>query len=64
MDLIANQKIFVVDANCSIRNAANYLISRDFQQDPIASPTDREKTAGILTLNDISRQQNPSDEVI
>jgi CIC family chloride channel protein len=63
-DLIANQKLFVVDTNCSIRDAANHLISRDFQQVPVVSPTNREKIVGILTLNDISRQQNASDETI
>lgn len=63
-NLIAEQKLFVVDTNYSIRDAANHLISRDYQQVPVVSPTNSEKMVGILTLNDISRQQNASDEAI
>ena len=63
-DLIKDQKLLAIDTNCPIRDAANKLIARDFQQVPVVSPTHPERMVGILTLNDISRQQNASDEVL
>lgn len=63
-EVIADQDLFTVDTTCSIRDAANHLISRDYQQVPVVSPTNPERMVGILTLNDISRQQNASSEVI
>jgi len=63
-DLIKDQKVFVVDPNCPIRDAANQLIARDYQQVPVVSPTNPERMVGILTLNDISRQQNASDQIL
>ena len=63
-EIITEQDLFTIDTNCSIRDAANHLIARDFQQVPVVSPMTREKMVGILTLNDISRQQNASDGAI
>jgi CIC family chloride channel protein len=60
-EIISEQNLFVVDTNCSIRDAANHLITRSYQQVPVVSPTNPGKMVGILTLNDISRQQNASD---
>jgi CIC family chloride channel protein len=59
--LIAEQDLFVIDTRCSIRDAANFLIAKDYQQVPVVSRKNREKMVGILTLNDISRQQNAAD---
>lgn len=63
-DLIKEQKLLVIDTNCPIRDAANKLIAKGFQQVPVVSPTHPDRMVGILTLNDISRQQNASDEVL
>jgi len=63
-DLIVDQDLFVIDTSCSIRDAANHLISRDFQQVPVVSPTVPDRMIGILTLNDISRQQNAADDAL
>lgn len=63
-EIIRDQDLFVIETSCSIRDAANHLISRDYQQVPVVSPTNRQKMVGILTLNDISRQQNASDTIL
>jgi hypothetical protein len=53
-----------IDPNCSIRDAANHLIARSYQQVPVVSQKTPDKMIGLLTLNDISRQQNASDGAI
>lgn len=62
--LIAEQDLVTIDPNCPIRDAANRLIRHDFQQVPVVSPTKPDRMIGILTLNDISRQQNASNEAL
>ena len=52
------QQLLTVTGDTSIRDAANRMIARDFQQVPVVSATDPRKLVGWLTLNDIARQQN------
>jgi len=57
-ELIVDQQMLSVTTDTSIRDAANRMIARDFQQVPVVSPVDSKKLIGWLTLNDIARQQN------
>ena len=59
--IIGKQDILSVSTDTSIRDAANHMIVRDFQQVPVVSPTDSRKLLGWLTLNDIARQQNAAE---
>lgn len=63
-ELLSRQKLLFIDTNCSIRDATNKLIDRGFQQVLVVSPTNPERLVGLLTLNEISRQQNALDEVL
>ncbi|MEM9236041.1 MAG: chloride channel protein, partial [Verrucomicrobiota bacterium] len=56
--LIEGQQMLAVTTDTPIRDAANRMIARDFQQVPVVSPADAGKLIGWLTLNDIARQQN------
>lgn len=51
----------VAHPDTPIHEAANKMISSDFQQLPIVSPSHPRKLLGWLTLNDIARQQNAMD---
>lgn len=57
-ELVAEQQLLTVTSDTSIRDAANRMIARDFQQVPVVSAADPSKLIGWLTLNDIARQQN------
>ncbi len=57
-ELVAEQQLLTVTGDTSIRDAANRMIARDFQQVPVVSAADSRKLIGWLTLNDIARQQN------
>lgn len=59
--IIGEQEILSVTEDTSIRDAANWMIVRDFQQVPVVSQTDQGKLLGWLTLNDIARQQNAAE---
>ncbi|WP_018968785.1 chloride channel protein [Rubritalea marina] len=59
--LIENQQLLVVQPDTSIRDAANMMIGKNFQQVPVVLATSPEKLLGLLTLNDIARQQNASE---
>ncbi len=56
--IIRNQKLLAVIPECSIHAAANLMIARNLQQVPVVSPLEPKKLLGLLTLNDIARQQN------
>lgn len=56
--VLADQQLLVVTSDTPIRDAANRMIARDYQQVPVVSPADSKKLLGWLTLNDIARQQN------
>ena len=60
-ELCAGREIRSVTLDCSIRDAANRMIVRNFQQVPVVSQTDDRKLLGWLTLNDIARQQNAAE---
>lgn len=56
--IMGQQEVLTVSVDTSIRDAANRMIVRDFQQVPVVSQSDSTKLLGWLTLNDIARQQN------
>lgn len=56
--LIAEQKIITTFTDTSIREASRRMILKDIQQLPVVSVNDSKKLLGIITLNDIARQQN------
>lgn len=56
--LVEGRQVLSVTTDTPIRDAANRMIARDFQQVPVVSPGDPRKLLGWLTLNDIARQQN------
>ena len=57
-EVIGDQDLLTVTTETSIRDAANRMIARNFQQVPVVSPIDPTNLLGWLTLNDIARQQN------
>jgi len=57
-DILGKQELLFVHPDTSIRDAANRMIVRDFQQVPVVSQVDERRLIGWLTLNDIARQQN------
>ncbi len=59
--VIAGQKVIQVHPEISIRDASRLMILHDIQQLPVVSSSDRHRLLGILTLNDIARQQNASE---
>ena len=59
--LVTDQNTLTVSTDTSLRDAANQMIARDFQQVPVVSPTDPKKLLGWLTSNDIARQQNAAE---
>ncbi|MFT5905013.1 MAG: CIC family chloride channel protein [Cryomorphaceae bacterium] len=58
LELIKDQDVIYVHPEASIRNASHLMIQNDIQQLPILSASDKGRLLGILTLNDIARQQN------
>lgn len=61
-DVLCEQSLVVATPETSIRQAATLMIKNDFQQLPVVSAISRKKLLGFLTLNDVARQQNASDE--
>jgi CIC family chloride channel protein len=58
LDLVKDQEVIFVHPEASIRDASHLMIQNDIQQLPILSASDKNRLLGILTLNDIARQQN------
>lgn len=58
--LIEGQNLLAVQPDTSIRDAANRMIAKNFQQVPVVSVNNSKKLLGLITLNDIARQQNAS----
>lgn len=56
----ARQLIFLHPGR-SISDAANLLLTNDMLQAPVVSPDEDFRLLGIITLNDIARQQNARD---
>ena len=61
-ELVAEQKTITVTPDTSIRDAANLMIAKDIQQLPVVSNANSQRLIGIITLNDIARQQNSEPE--
>jgi len=59
--ILGEQEILSVTIDTSIRDAANRMIVRDFQQVPVVSKVEERKLLGWLTINDIARQQNAAE---
>ncbi len=59
--LIDGQSLLTVSPDTSIRDAANMMIGKHFQQAPVVLATNPAKLLGLITLNDIARQQNASE---
>lgn len=58
--LIENQELLALTPDSSIRDACNQMIAKNYQQVPIISAKNNHKLLGLITLNDIARQQNAS----
>lgn len=56
--LIDTQKTITATPETSIQEAANMMIEKDIQQLPIVRADDNSQLLGLITLNDIARQQN------
>jgi len=57
VEIVDGQKVYTITPTTSIREAAMLMVQRDFRQLPVLSGKDN-KLLGIITLNDIARQQN------
>lgn len=60
-ELVENQETVQVHPDVSIRDAAQMMISKDIQQLPVVSLVETDRLLGILTINDIARQQNAAE---
>ncbi|QQL45096.1 chloride channel protein [Sulfuriroseicoccus oceanibius] len=63
-ELLASQKVISISSEVAIREAARLMVRYDYAQLPILSTTTTGKVLGIITLNDIARQQNAIDRQI
>ena len=59
--LVEKQKVVSVLPNTSIRDTAMLMVKHDIQQLPVVSPHQNKKLLGLITINDIARQQNMLD---
>jgi len=57
-DLVARQRVHTITPDTPIRDAAMKMVKADIRQLPVVSASDPNRLIGILTLNDIARQQN------
>ncbi len=57
-EMIADQNVRTITPETTIRNAAMEMVKADIRQLPVVSTTDSSRLLGVLTLNDIARQQN------
>lgn len=60
-EVIEAQELMTFTPDISIQDAANRLIAASFQQAPVASAVDSKRLVGVITLNDITRQQNAAE---
>jgi|GEM_PF-2786138 len=61
-EIMKNQTLVTAHPETSIREAANLMIKNDFQQLPVVSKIQSNKLLGFITLNDVARQQNATDD--
>ncbi|MEM7601509.1 MAG: chloride channel protein [Verrucomicrobiota bacterium] len=57
-DLVREEKFESITPETSIRDAAMQMVKADIRQLPVVGATEPDRLLGILTLNDIARQQN------
>lgn len=57
-EMVAEQKVRTITPETVIRDAAMTMVKADIRQLPVVSPSDPDRLLGVLTLNDIARQQN------
>ncbi|MGJ8696158.1 MAG: chloride channel protein [Verrucomicrobiaceae bacterium] len=60
-EIVDEQVLMTFTPDVSIRDAANRLIENDYQQAPVVSAVDPRRLVGVITLNDITRQQNAAE---
>ena len=63
-EILTDQKLITIHPDTSIRDAANTLVIKDVLQAPVVSRKDPGKLLGIVTLHDITRQQNAIEETM
>jgi len=63
-EILKAQKVISISSEVAIREAARLMVRYDYAQLPILSTTTKGKVLGIITLNDIARQQNAIDRQI
>lgn len=63
-DLIGGQRLIQIYPDTSIRDAANILVTQDVLQAPVVSRKGKGRLIGIVTLHDVTRQQNAIEESI
>ena len=61
-ELIRNRPFVRLQPHLSIRDVAKILVTEDVVHAPVVSAKDKLKLVGILTLNDITRQQNEIED--
>jgi CIC family chloride channel protein len=57
----AARELVFLHPGSSISDAANLLLTNDMLQAPVVSADEDFRLLGIITLNDIARQQNARD---
>ena len=61
IDMVADKEVIYVTPEFSIRSASLIMVEHDIQQLPIVSQVDETRLLGIITMNDIARQQNAAE---
>jgi CIC family chloride channel protein len=64
LNLIQDQNLILLKPELSIREAAKILVDNDLVHGSVVSCKDSQKLVGILTLNNITRQQNSIEDSI
>lgn len=57
-EFVEGRKVQTINPNTTIRDAAMQMVKSDIHQLPVVSASDPNRLLGIITLNDIARQQN------
>ncbi|MEM6279193.1 MAG: CBS domain-containing protein, partial [Verrucomicrobiota bacterium] len=61
-EIIDGQKVESITPDTSIRDAAMHMVRADIRQLPVLSATEPDRLLGMLTLNDVARQQNAASD--
>ena len=57
-EFVEGRKVYTVTPETTIRDAAMQMVKSDIHQLPVVSVNPPYRLFGIITLNDIARQQN------